>query len=67
MNPELFYSLCSVRGFNEMNGSTYQEHITIILDKYLSDEIKKKILSSETVEEALKYINVPYTHEYTFE
>ena len=36
MNPELFYSLCNVRGFNEMNGSTYQEHITIILDKYLS-------------------------------
>ena len=56
MNPELFYSLCNVRGFNEMNGETYQEHITIILDKYLTEDVKEKILASETVEEALSEI-----------
>ena len=38
MTPELFAKLSFVRGFNNMNGETYQSHILLILNSYLSIE-----------------------------
>ena len=64
MSPDLYFSLCQVRGFTTMNGDTYQKHIIIILGDYLSEDIKEKILKSESVEEALNLINIPYTHQH---
>ena len=64
MSPDLYFSLCQVRGFTDMNGDTYQKHIIIILGDYLSEDIKEKILKSESVEEALNLINIPYTHQH---
>ena len=31
ISADLFLCLCNVRGFNNMNGNNYQEHINIIL------------------------------------
>ena len=64
MSPDLFNSLCNVRGFNDLNGKTYNEHITIILGKFLDNETKKSILNSETPEVSLKLLPFEYTHEY---
>ena len=64
MSPELYYSLCNVQGFMRMNGKTYQEHIILILGKFLSEEIKTKISNCNSIDEALKLINIPFTHNY---
>ena len=64
MSPDLYNSLTNVHGFTDMNGETYQKHIIIILGEFLSNEVKEKILNTDNIEEALKLINVPYTHEY---
>ena len=63
MIPDLYYSLRNVRGFTEMNGNSYQEHIIIILGEFLNDETKNKIRKTITDEEALELIPFPYTHE----
>jgi hypothetical protein len=62
MSPDLYFSLCQVRGFTDMNGDTYQKHIILILGDSLSSETKEKIMNSQSVEEALKLIDIPYTH-----
>ena len=62
MMPNLYYSLKNVRGFTEMNGKRYQEHITIILGEFLNEETKNKIRKTITDEEALELIPFPYTH-----
>ena len=31
MSPDLFHGLSSVSGFNNLNGRTYQEHVTMVL------------------------------------
>ena len=64
MSPELYNSLLNVSGFTILNGNTYQKHIILTLGKYLSEEIKKKILNSNNIEQALELINIPYTHRY---
>ena len=64
MSPELYNSLSNVSGFTTLNGKTYQEHIVLILGKYLSKKIKKKILNSNNIEQALELINIPYSHQY---
>ena len=64
MSPELYSSLCFVNGFKNMNGNTYQEHIILILGKLLSEEIKNEILNCESIDGALKLINIPFTHNY---
>lgn len=64
MSPELYYSLCNVHGFTEMNGDTYQKHIILILGNFLSEEIKTKILDCKSIDETLKLINIPFTHNY---
>ena len=63
MTPDLYYSLGNVRGFTEMNGKTYQEHIIIILGEFLNEETKNKIRKTKTDEDALALIPFPYTHE----
>ena len=35
MSPDLYFSLCQVRGFTDMNGDTYQKHIILILGDFL--------------------------------
>ena len=66
MSPLMFRHLSYTNGFNEMQGKTYQEHITIALYEYLTDEQRKEIKKSSSPEFALtilkKYVN--YTHEY---
>ncbi len=64
MTTELFNSLCNVRGFNDINGQTYNEHIIIILGNLLDEETKESILKSETSAEALKLLPFEYTHNY---
>ena len=62
MTPNLYYSLNNVRGFTEMNGKSYKEHIIIILGECLDEETKNKIRKTITDEEALQLIPFPYTH-----
>lgn len=62
MTPNLYYSLNNVRGFTEMNGKSYKEHIIIILGEFLDEETKNKIRNTITDEEALQLIPFPYTH-----
>ena len=64
MSPDLYNSLINIRGFTDMNGETYQKHIIIILGEFLSNEVKEKILKTDNIDEALKLINISYTHEY---
>ena len=63
MTPDLYYSLTNVRGFTEMNGKNYKEHIIIILGEFLNEEIKDKIRKTVSDEEALQLIPFPFTHE----
>ena len=63
MSPDFYFSLCRVRGFTDMNGDTYQKHIIKILGEFLSDEVKHKIMNSESIEEALGFIDIPFTHD----
>ena len=65
MPPELYNSLKNVHVFTDINGETYQKHIIIILGKYLSDKNKENILKTNSIIEALKLINIPYTHTYS--
>lgn len=65
MDPALFDQLSDVYGFNDHNGNTYMEHITIIRSD-LSEDIKKQILSCKTPEEALYILDkneIKYTHD----
>jgi hypothetical protein len=68
MSPEDFMSLSCVRGFNHLNGSTYQKHIAIIMEARLTSEQSIEIMGAETPEAALqlvqKYgINITHKHE----
>ena len=67
MAPELFSQLSNVRGFNNMNGNNYQEHINMIFDNRLNQEDKNNILS-RNIENALSYIKdlgITFTHSMT--
>ena len=63
MPPHLYNNLTNVRGFTVINGE-YQKHIIIILGEYLSKEVKEKILKTDNIEDALKLIDIPYSHQY---
>ena len=41
MSPDLYFSLCNVRGFTDMNGDTYQKHIILILEIHYHPKPKK--------------------------
>jgi mannitol/fructose-specific phosphotransferase system IIA component (Ntr-type) len=68
MHPSVFKQLSKVGGFSNVNGDTYQKHITIILDKSLNDKQIEEILNCKTDEEALellKTFKIPYSSEMT--
>ncbi len=64
MSPQLYNQLTFVNGFTNLNGDSYQKHIIIALGKYLSDAVKENILKTKNIEDALKLINISYTHDY---
>ena len=66
MSPELYDRLTYVRGFTTANGKSYQEHITIILDKNLNNEQKTNILNTNDITNALNLLNdyeIKYSHD----
>lgn len=68
MHPNLFVQLSFVRGFNGMNGDTYQDHILIVLEELLNEEQKKTIRTTRTPDDALKALTdmgIHYTHEFS--
>ena len=67
MSPDLFSCLCNVRGFTNMNGKNYQEHINIIFDNRLNQKDKNKILTM-SIKNSLCYIDklgINFTHSMT--
>jgi hypothetical protein len=69
MTPDMFGNLSNVRGFNEMNGYTYQEYIVKQLP-ILPKELEEKILKTETIDDALDILlmnNMSYTHDFLLE
>ena len=66
MHPNLFAQLSFVRGFNEMNGETYQSHILMVLEDRLTADDKLIIMVTRTPEDALEAVTklgIEYTHE----
>ena len=66
MPPQLFDRLGCVHGFNNINGKTCMEHITIIKPD-ISAGIKKEILKFSSPEKDLEMLsdnNIPYTHKF---
>ena len=66
MHPDSFEKLKNVSGFIKLNGNNYQEHICIILNKYLSIDQKKYIREKKNIYEALAYLKtiINFTHEF---
>tara|TARA_B100001093_G_C25911324_1_gene628682 strand:+ start:190 stop:411 length:222 start_codon:yes stop_codon:yes gene_type:complete len=64
MPPEMYYSLKSVRGFSNLNGDTYKEHILIIFKEFLTEKDRKRVIGSSSDEKALKSLPFEITHEY---
>jgi hypothetical protein len=67
MHPNLFVQLSFVRGFNGMNGDTYQDHIVLVLGEILTDSQKEAILASRTPDDALvalENMGINYTHTF---
>jgi len=70
MAKNAFQNLSFIRGFNNMNGNSYQEHITIIFEDRLTQEQKDEILSENDSDKALcmlKSYGINYTHDYYYE
>lgn len=67
MHPNLFVQLSFVRGFNGMNGDTYQDHIVLVLGEILTDGQKEAILATRTPDDALvalENMGINYTHTF---
>ena len=67
MHPNMFKTLSTVSGFNEVNGHTYQQHIIKVLKHLISEDIETQILQSPTTDEALRVLktnNIKYSHNY---
>ena len=65
MHENMFYKLVNVRGFTNLNGESYQEHLVLQLN--LKDKLKDLVLKSESDEDAkniLKENNIKFTHDY---
>ena len=66
MSHEMYQSLSHVRGFINMNGNSYQEHICIILSNLLTSDQKESIINTETYTGALNLITsygILWSHE----
>lgn len=67
MIPDMHVQLSMVRGFNKMNGDTYQDYIIKNLGSKLTQESITRIRETRMAEEALKVLqelNIPYTHDW---
>ena len=64
MSPEMYYSLKCVKGFTDLNGETYKEHILIIFKEFLTEKDRKRVIGSGSDEKALKSLPFEITHEY---
>mgnify|MGYP006449262113 FL=1 len=67
MHLDLFDSLCSVTGFNNLNGNSYNEHACIILQ--IDGKLKEQIMSCETYDSIMKLLkenNYNLTHDVNF-
>jgi len=67
MHPNLYYNLCNVRGFCDLNGNTYNEYVYITLDNKIDDTIRHNIVNAineDAVLDVLKNNNINYTHDY---
>lgn len=67
MTPELFQQLSNVRGFNNLNGVTYQDHIIIIFSDSLTSSQKDEVKKCENELDALDYLKnqlIDLTHNY---
>ena len=64
MHPSMYYSLKCVRGFTDLNGETYKEHILIIFKEFLTEKDRKKVISARNDELALKSLPFEITHEH---
>tara|TARA_B100000123_G_C25471364_1_gene314937 strand:- start:250 stop:468 length:219 start_codon:yes stop_codon:yes gene_type:complete len=64
MPPEMYYSLKCVKGFTDLNGETYKEHILIIFKEFLTEKDRKRVIGSRTDEQALKSLPFEITHEF---
>jgi len=65
MTEFMYDSLTNVYGFTDLNGKTYQEHITKIFADKIDEKLKKQILKVSSAGEALKILsdnNIDYTH-----
>lgn len=65
MTEYMYDSLTQVYGFTDLNGKTYQEHITKIFADKIDEKLKKQILKVSSAGEALKILsdnNIDYTH-----
>lgn len=67
MIPDMHVQLSMVRGFNKMNGDTYQDYIIKNLGSKLTQEAIIRIRETRLAEEALEVLqklNIPYTHDW---
>jgi hypothetical protein len=66
--PTFFSKLCSVYGFSDMNGKTYGEHVSIIMEKHLESKdlelIKNLENNDQQILNYLKSKNILFTHVY---
>jgi len=65
MTEFVFDSLTRVYGFTDLNGNTYQEHITKIFADKIDKKLKDEILKVRSAGEALKILsdnNIDYNH-----
>ena len=65
MTEELFNQLCYVRGFNNLNGNTYQEHILVIAGDRIPENLHDNIKNAKTSLDALNILDdnkIDYNH-----
>jgi hypothetical protein len=66
MSEERYLMLSTVRGFTNLNGSTYQEHIIMTAGERIPVDLHESIRQSSTADAALKLLKdnyILYAHE----
>jgi hypothetical protein len=67
MSPELFNQLSCVRGFNNLNGQTYPDHVILILSEILTSSQKDEVKKCENEQDVLDYLKnqmIEVTHNF---
>ena len=57
MSEQMFLNLSCVGGFNQHNGSTYQEHILIIAGDRIPSDLHKDITEAPNAKTALNILS----------